>query len=186
MIESMTLVTPDAAVMTTPIVPGQVLRARFDWKKRSLLLHVRWPDGGNGPKFSAAFEPAPAPQGGARVANPAVAKLCACHESIAPERTGKQVGDVIKDDEFWVEDERTVCTEIYGGVSASCLAAFPDTCDRLLACVGGDPLAAPTCGAHETLIAATNTCVAVCDDERPCAHGTCEPYNGGGICRGKP
>lgn len=182
--ELMRLVTADAAVLLAPLRAGEELAARFDWEKRSLELGVQWPEDAEGkPHFSAAFTAVTDGEGRAPVEDARAAKLCACHIEVTSEMTGVQHGTIDSYD-TWVEDQRSACGEIYGGSSEDCFEAFASDCRNLLACVRGEPLSAPGCEPDETLVAATNTCATVCDDAHPCARGTCEPYNGGAICRG--
>ncbi|MBC8070017.1 MAG: hypothetical protein IAG13_16890, partial [Deltaproteobacteria bacterium] len=182
--ELMHLVAEDTAVLLAPLRSGEPLRARFDFEKQSLELQVGWPVAGSGkPRFVATFVPASRPadaitQSGT---DALAAQLCKCHAGVTRERTGTQHSDA--DGYGWVENERPACTELYGGRSAACADDYFRDCVKLLACMRGDPLAAPSCEAGETLVAASNVCAPACDDAHPCAQGSCEPYNGGGICR---
>lgn len=184
---TMAMRSADGLSLVTPMTIGAPITARFFFKKAAHDLEVRWPAGEGGePRFSAAFvkvDAAPPPADAAQTA--AADGLCACHERVTRENLCALKGSI--DDYDDVAGCEIVCGGLWGdlGLAAACAAAYPKEadCAARLACVQNDPLFAPTCPEGQFHAFASNACFAACDDARPCAAGTCTPWQGGGVCR---
>lgn len=187
---TMALRTPDALSLVTPMTIGAPITARFSFKKETHDLEIRWPAGDDGqPKFTGAFvkvpQPPPIDDAAAVVAAVAVADLCACHKQVARERQCAFKGGLDEDDN--VDECQLVCSDLWAdpGLIAACTRVYPEPshCAQRLACVQNDPLFAPPCPEGHVHAFASNACFAACDEARPCATGTCTPWQGGGVCR---
>jgi hypothetical protein len=174
--EAMIVVTGEAATLVAPILEGDELQAVFHWKARSRTLVARWPEGAARP--SMKFEDRPA-GGKPLVVSEAASKLCACYEQVYPDKQCKVDADGYAPD----KDCRPTCASMYGQPSDACMAAYADDCARLEACARGEPGAEPPCPAGHANLATTGQCVALCSEARPCAAGTCTPYQGTHVCR---
>jgi hypothetical protein len=174
--EAMIVVTAEAATLVAPILAGDELVAAFHWEDRSRALVARWPEGAARP--SMKFEDRPG--GGTPLAvSEAAARLCACYEQVYPDKQCKV-------DEYGYApdaDCQPTCASMYGEPSDACMAAYAGDCARLEACARGEPGAEPPCPRGHANLATTGQCVALCDEARPCAAGTCTPYQGTHVCR---
>jgi hypothetical protein len=174
--EAMVVVTDEAATLVAPILAGDELVAAFYWTDQAHTLVARWPEGAARP--SMAFEER-AQAGKPLAVSEAAAQLCTCYEQLYPDRQCQL-------DEYGYasdEDCQPSCAGAYGQPSAACVAAYADDCARLEACSRGEPGAEATCPPGQVNLATTGQCVALCNQARPCASGTCTPYQGTQICR---
>lgn len=174
--EAMVVVTDEAATLVAPILAGDELVAAFYWADQARTLVARWPEGAARP--SMGFEERA--QGGKPLeVSEAAAQLCTCYEQVYPDRQCQL-------DEYGYasdEDCRPSCASAYGQPSAACVAAYADDCARMEACARGEPGAEAPCPPGQVNLATTGQCVALCDQARPCASGTCTPYQGTHVCR---
>jgi hypothetical protein len=174
--EAMVVVTDEAATLVAPIFAGDELVATFRWTDRARTLVARWPEGDARP--SMGFEDRTQPGAPLQVSE-AAAALCACYKQVYPDKQCKL-------DEYGYasdEDCQPSCAGAYGQLSAACAAAHAGDCARLEACARGEPGAEPPCPHGQVNLATTGQCVALCNEGRPCASGTCTPYQDTHICR---
>jgi hypothetical protein len=174
--EAMVVVTDEAATLVAPILAGDELEATFRWADRARTLVARWPAGDDRP--SMGFEDRA--QAGAPLAvSEAAAALCGCYKQVYPDKQCQLDQYGYASD----EDCQPSCASAYGQPSAACVAAYADDCARLEACARGEPGAEPPCPRGQVNLATTGQCVALCSQDRPCASGTCTPYQDTHICR---
>lgn len=181
---TMVLRTPDALSLVTPMTIGQPITARFRWKSATRDLEIRWPAGEDGkPRFVGAFVEVPPEQRQGEAPDPAVLGLCACHHELTRETFCVDPGN-FDDYDSGPTGCQDACGYLWGDprLAPACERAFPDACERRLACVQNDPLFAPPCPEGHVHAFASNACFAVCDPARPCATGECTPWQGSGVC----
>lgn len=174
--EAMILVTDEAATLVAPILAGDELVATFYWDDRARTLVARWPEGAQRPTM--AFEDRA--QGGKPLeVSEAAEQLCACYKELYPDKQCQV-------DEYGYASDADCepsCASAYGQPSAACLDIYPTSCLGLEGCARGEPGSEPACSEGQVNLATTGQCVALCDQARPCASGTCTPYQGTHICR---
>lgn len=185
---TMAMRTADGLSLVTPLTIGEPVTARFSWKKQTHDLEIRWPVGDDGkPKFTGAFVKVAPTSPAVDAATAAVDDLCACHKQITREQLCADPGALAGEYDGYATDCQAVCSDLWGdpGLIAACTRAYPEVtdCAKRLACAQNDPLFAPPCPDGQVHAFASNACFAACDETRPCAAGTCTPWQGGGVCR---
>jgi hypothetical protein len=172
--EALRVVTAEAATLIAPVFPGDELRADFHWTDRKQRLVVRWPAGAAAP--AEMFLEPEVREGRPREVSDAAQRLCACHIEVHAERECEVA-------QGWPTGECTpTCINAYGEPTAECLATYGEDCAALLRCARGDPLSLPACPAGSVNAGATGQCRVACSDTRPCASGSCAPWQGTGVC----
>jgi hypothetical protein len=173
--ETMTLVTDEATTFIAPIFAGDELTADFHFADRTQRLRVSWP--AEAPEPSMYFEEGRPSEQPSLVESDEARRLCECHIEVYDEKSCEVA-------QGWPTGECTsTCATVYGEPSAECFAAYRDDCLALLRCVRGETIASPPCARGRANAGGTNQCFALCDDAHACPNGTCEPWQGAGICR---
>ena len=178
---TMALRTADGLSLVTPLTTGQPITARFYRKSGVQDLEIRWPAGPDGqPKFTGRFVDVPAEPAPADADAAAIAALCECHASAHKEQF---CAEPPGSDEYESAACKPSCGQLWGDprLLAVCMAAHAE-CKTRIACMQHDPIAAPACPEGQVHAFASNACFAVCDPQRPCAAGTCTPWNEGAVC----
>jgi hypothetical protein len=194
-LDTITLSTTDATTLLTPLTPGQDVAATFWWASHHQYLSVTWPTGAEGAPSMRLSER----QTGGRAPAPtaAEARLCACHQEVYGERLcenhvphegevsiGQLLFDTRRDDHFYAFVNSgsctAQCTQALGVTDARCMDVGPDDCAGLLRCAMGEDDA--PCPDGQARVGGTQRCLALCDVDRPCVTGTCERWQGAGVC----
>ncbi len=149
----------DVMVLLVPLVEGSHFTADFSWADRTQKLVIHWAKGAAQPDMVFAK---PHKEGPSSPPPPlSLEPYCSCLKAKDPSFT---------------------CPGAVLSPSADCAKAYPNNCEKLLACADGDPDALPACPKGHVNAGATGGCHALCSGEVPCAKGVCTDLEGGKVC----
>lgn len=170
--EALGVATEDAVDFIVPLTAGEEVRADFHWTDRTQTLAVTW----EGEEPQMAFGEARPAERPTREADEAADRLCACHLEVTDEKECRNRND-------YVEECTPACTHVFGTPTEACMRTYREDCTALLRCVQGDRVSSPQCDEGQAIAGGVGRCFTLCDEARPCAEGTCSPWQGAGICR---
>lgn len=151
-----TLITAHGGVVTmvAPITRGDDFAAKLSWSDRSRQVLVEWPaDMVEVDRYIKPLDEAPDPAPAEHAA------ASACLESLG----------------------RSWATFI-GAPDSRCAATFAKECSAMIACMEGNPLAMPACGADEMNAGSSLHCFRQCSDDEGCPSGRCVKREGTSLC----
>jgi predicted metal-dependent hydrolase len=152
--EALTLSVDGFTSLVAPVLEGDVLVADFSWTDRTQRLEFHGASGGVRQFLAAGPPPQARPEPSAHAR-----RLCECGRDDTGER----------------------CPDLFGTEAQACFDTY-SACHELLGCVAGDIDWRPRCPEGSANAGATGHCFPLCGPGRPCASGTCTPWEGGHVC----
>jgi hypothetical protein len=153
--ESQTTVTPDAATLVVPLLPGQPLSATFTWSDRSQVLTAQW----QADTVDLAFG-----------------------EDLPAEPASHEPADLAYCESFKTLAGSSDCTELLGAPNAHCAETYGASGVPFHACTRGDPLYSARCPQGWAPAGAIGLCRALCSAEQTCSQGNCATWMNAQVC----
>jgi hypothetical protein len=149
----------EVTALLVPLLEGDRFAADFTWSDRTQRLAIQWKKGAQFPEMIFQKPSSDAPSATPPPLDPE--PFCGCMKAREPQ---------------------LACAGAVLTPSADCARTHGKACDKLLACMEGDPDALPTCPADQANAGAMGRCYPLCSDDRPCAAGICTEWQGGRVC----